>query len=180
MNPTIVTDFWRGAGPKRWFRKDPAFDREIEDRFEPAHHAAARGEYPDWQNTADGALALVLVLDQFPRNIWRNSPHAYAADPLSRQIARFSIDCGHDRATETALRAFFYLPFEHSEDLADQDLSVALNTALQRDGGGAADWAHKHRDVIIRFGRFPHRNAALGRASTPEELAWLTDGGFAG
>jgi uncharacterized protein (DUF924 family) len=177
MDPAEITSFWREAGPKRWFEKDEAFDAEIRTRFEAAHQAAGRGEYDDWIETAEGALALLLMLDQFPRNLYRGSAHAFATDPLARKTARAAIARGHDRAVEPELRQFFYLPFEHSEDLADQDEGVALAEAS---GPEDAKWALIHRAIIAHFGRFPHRNRCLGRETTPEEQAFLDGGGFSG
>jgi uncharacterized protein (DUF924 family) len=177
-HPSDIVDFWRAAGPKRWFSKDARFDAAIRLKFEATHHAAARGEYDGWIETAEGALALLILLDQFPRNHYRASPHAYATDPLARKAAREAIRLGHDQAVEPAMRTFFYLPFEHSEDLADQDRSVALCEAEARRTGDENDlkWARNHRDIIARFGRFPHRNRALGRETTPEEQAFLDEG----
>jgi uncharacterized protein (DUF924 family) len=177
-HPNDVLGFWRSAGPQKWFKKVTAFDAAIRLKFEPVHHAAARGEYDAWAGSADGALALLILLDQFPRNLYRNSAHAFATDPKARSIARAAVEAGFDRQAEPQLRPFFYLPFEHSEDLADQDFCLALNT----EAGEADDikWAALHRDIIVRFGRFPHRNAALGRATTPEEQAFLDEGGFSG
>lgn len=178
MKPDDVVMFWIKAGPKAWFKKSPRFDAEIRERFEALHHAAARGELDGWAATADGALALVLLLDQFPRNLYRGSPHAFATDPLARRIARTAVDRGFDAQVAPELRQFFYLPFEHSEHPADQAHSVALCAA-----SGDAEllkWAEIHRDIITRFGRFPHRNASLGRATTEEEQAFLEGGGFAG
>lgn len=176
VRPAEVVGFWREAGPERWFAKDDAFDREIEARFLAAHMAAARRESDDWRATAEGALALLLLLDQFPRNLFRGTAHAFATDPLARRFAVEAIAAGHDRAVETALRKFFYLPFEHQESLADQDLAVELmayDPETQR-------WAVEHRDIIRRFGRFPHRNPALGRDTAPDEAAFLESGGFGG
>ncbi len=170
--------FWRAAGPKKWFRKDAAFDREITARFLAAHEAAAAGRLSDWQATPDGALALLLLLDQFPRNMFRNSARAFATDPLARAVADRAIAHGFDASASDAERVFFYLPFEHSENLADQERSLAL---WRRSGDGKIDkYAEIHADIIRRFGRFPHRNAVLGRATTPEEQAFLDTGGFAG
>jgi uncharacterized protein (DUF924 family) len=180
--PMDVTGFWRIAGPGKWFRKDSRFDDSIRLKFEPVHFRAARGEYDAWRGSAEGCLALLILLDQFPRNLWRASAHAFATDPLARTIARQAIQNDFDQEVEPELRPFFYLPFEHSEDPADQDLSVTLTTAL-RDATGDEEtlkWAIVHRDIITRFGRFPHRNRALGRETTPEEQAFLDDGGFAG
>jgi uncharacterized protein (DUF924 family) len=181
-HPADIVEFWRTAGPKRWFVKSGAFDAAIRLRFEPSHHAAARGEYDVWALGAEGALALVILLDQFPRNLYRGSAHGWATDPLARRVADEAIARGHDKRVELALRGFFYLPFEHSEDLADQDRSVALCQAMRAETGdeGNLKWAIGHRDVIARFGRFPHRNRALGRQTTPQEQAFLDEGGFAG
>ena len=181
-NPNDVTQFWRNAGPRQWFAKSAAFDEAIRLRYEPTHHAAARGEYDAWIFEPEGALALMLLLDQFPRNLYRGSAHAFATDPKARAMARDAAARGLDLANPADLRPFFYLPFEHSEDLADQDESIRLCERL-RDQAGDADtlkWAHIHRDIIVKFGRFPHRNAAFGRATTPEEQAFLEGGGFGG
>ena len=170
-----LVDFWRDAGMSKWFRGGEAFDAECRARWLDAHFAAARREYDDWMDDAEGALALVLLLDQIPRNVFRNSGHAFATDSLALHHATRAIDAGHDARIDESLRLFFYMPFEHSEAIANQDRSVELLTAL-----GNADllgYANAHRDVIVRFGRFPHRNAALGRDNTPEEQVWLDAGG---
>jgi uncharacterized protein (DUF924 family) len=167
--------FWRDAGPKAWFAADETFDGRCR-AFEKAHHAAARRELEAWEMDAEGALALCLLLDQVPRNIYRNSAHAFATDNLARAVAQRAIGRGFDSQTEIALRCFFYLPLEHAEDLALQDECVRLMAAL-----GDAEYlryANLHRDIIARFGRFPHRNAALGRESSAEELGYLAGGGF--
>ncbi len=177
-----IIGFWQAAGPTKWFSKDSRFDDAIRLKFEPVHHRAARGEYDAWLATAEGCLALLILLDQFPRNLFRGSPHAFATDALARRIARRAVQADFDQEVDPALRPFFYLPFEHSEDPADQDLSVTL-TQAHRDATGDEEtlkWAIVHRDIIARFGRFPHRNRALGRETTPEEQAFLDDGGFAG
>jgi uncharacterized protein (DUF924 family) len=177
MKPCDVVEFWIEAGPRRWFSKNDRFDDKISERFGPLHHSAARRELDDWTAEPRGALALLLLLDQFPRNMYRGSGHAFATDPLARHFARAAVAAGFDRAVEPALRIFFYLPFMHSETLADQDVSVARGQpATESD----LRWATLHRDIIVRFGRFPHRNAELGRRSTPEEAAFLLSGGFAG
>jgi uncharacterized protein (DUF924 family) len=181
-HPADITHFWRAAGPDKWFAKSDAFDGAIQLKFEPVHHAAARGEYDRWIDTAEGALALLVLLDQFPRNLWRGSAHAFATDPLARHFARQALERGHDAASDFDIRQFFYLPFTHGEEMADQDLSLALYQALadeMKDPDGTK-WARIHRDIIVRFGRFPHRNRALGRQTTPEEQAFLDEGGFAG
>jgi uncharacterized protein (DUF924 family) len=172
-----VVTFWQEAGPDRWFEKDTAFDEAIKRRFLATCEAAASGTLRDWENTAEGALALLILLDQFPRNMFRDSARAFATDPLARAIAAGALVKGFDSAFPE-LRSFFYLPFEHSEDLADQERALALYKAA-----GDADnlkWAEIHADIIRRFGRFPHRNAVLGRATTPDEQAFLDAGGFAG
>jgi uncharacterized protein (DUF924 family) len=180
--PADVVTFWREAGARRWFKTSQAFDDAIRLKFEPSHHAAARRQYDAWIETAEGALALLILLDQFPRNLYRGSAHSYATDPLARHFAREALARGHDRVAEPLLRIFFHLPFTHSEDLADQDRSVALNEAMQRQTGDGENlkWAILHREIIVRFGRFPHRNDALGRVTTPQEQAFLDEGGFAG
>ena len=176
VQPHEVVRFWREAGPDKWFDKDEAFDHEFTMRFLDAHMAAARRELDHWQDEAEGALALLILLDQLPRNAFRGTAHMFATDPLALAFARQAVVRGHDRAVEPALRVFFYLPFEHSEALADQDRAVALCEGLDT----YAKYARIHHDVIVRFGRFPHRNAVLGRATTAEEQAFLDAGGFAG
>jgi len=172
-----VLAFWREAGPGRWFRKDEAFDTEFRTRFIGAHEAALRGDFDAWAREAQGALALVVLLDQFPRNAFRGTPRMFASDARARDIARQALDTGLDAQVEPDLRNFFYLPFTHSEQLADQDLGVAFARKLGRE---ALRYANVHRDIIVRFGRFPHRNAVLGRATTPEEQRFLDEGGFGG
>jgi uncharacterized protein (DUF924 family) len=172
-----VVAFWREAGPGRWFAKDPEFDRTFRERFLALHEAATRGERLDWLTTPEGALALVLLLDQFPRNAFRDTPRMYDTDAQARAMADAAIAVGHDRQVDVGLQVFFYLPFGHSEDLADQERSVALNRRF-----GEPNWtlAERHRDIIRRFGRFPHRNPILGRLMRPEEQRFLDEGGFAG
>jgi len=173
-----VVAFWRDAGPKRWFEKDFAFDEEIRRRFYDLHEAAADGKLSAWERSAEGALALLLLLDQFPRNMFRNDARAFATDPMARAVAAGALVRGFDAKVAPELRSFFYLPFEHSEDLADQERGIAFYKAA----GDAENlkWAELHADIIRRFGRFPHRNAVLGRNTTPEERAFLDGGGFAG
>jgi uncharacterized protein (DUF924 family) len=177
-SPAQVLAFWREAGKDKWFNKDPAFDDAIRRRFLETYEAAAAGQLNDWEANREGALALVIVLDQFPRNMFRGSARAFAADHLARGVADRAIALGFDLATPVEERAFFYLPFEHSEHLADQHRCCTLFRAT-----GDADlvkWAELHADIVRRFGRFPHRNTALGRATTAEERAFLDGGGFAG
>jgi uncharacterized protein (DUF924 family) len=180
--PQDVIGFWTSAGPKKWFAKNDAFDAAIRLKFEPVHFAASRGKYDAWEGSAEGALALLLLLDQFPRNLFRGSAHAFATDPMARAITRRAIANGFDKATEALLRPFFYLPFEHSEDLADQDEGLAHCRALQASDGDddTLKWAEIHRDIIARFGRFPHRNRAMGRETTLVEQEFLDEGGFGG
>jgi uncharacterized protein (DUF924 family) len=172
-----VVTFWRDAGPQRWFRKDAAFDADFRARFLDAHEEATRGKLNDWARDAQGSLALLILLDQFPRNAFRNSPRMFATDAQALAIARAAVDAGQDIEVEQALRNFFYLPFMHAEQLADQDRSVVLTTPLGED---ALKFARIHRDVIARFGRFPHRNKMLGRNTTAKEQKFLDEGGFAG
>ena len=177
MHNEIVA-FWRDAGAERWFARDEVFDAEFRRRFEAAHFAAARGEYEAWMDSAKSALALLILLDQFPRNCFRGSAHSYATDGLAKHYARRAVEAGFDQEIDRSLRLFFYLPFEHSESLADQDRSMELFAGI-----GDAElmkYAKLHRDLIERFGRFPHRNAALGRESTREEIDYLASGGFSG
>ncbi len=174
MTPLDVIQFWRDAvKPARWFADDPTLDADIRARFEPLWRTAHGGGLSDWEATPEGALALVIVLDQFPRNMFRDHAAAFASDAAARAAARRAIDHGFDRRVPTVLRAFFYLPFMHSEDTIDQDHSVAL--IGERVGKDSVNYpfALAHRDVIAKFGRFPTRNAALGRASTPDEVLFL-------
>jgi uncharacterized protein (DUF924 family) len=173
-----VLAFWLAAGSDRWFKKDDAFDVAILAQFLPTCEAAAAGRLADWEATPDGALALTIVLDQFPRNMFRGSPRIYAADHLARAVAERALARGFDQVVAPALRTFFYLPFMHSEALADQERCVALYRAI--DDADNLRYAEDHADIIRRFGRFPHRNEILGRATTPEEQAFLDAGGFAG
>ncbi|HEY5067219.1 MAG TPA: DUF924 family protein [Xanthobacteraceae bacterium] len=173
-----VLAFWLVAGHERWFAHDEAFDTAIRDRFAATYKDAAAGLLSAWENSPEGALALVIVLDQFPRNMFRGTARSFTADPLARAVAERAIARDFDQKVAMPGRVFFYLPFEHSEALADQERSVALIAAT-----GDTDtlkWAELHADIIRRFRRFPHRNALLGRASTPQEQAFLDTGGFAG
>jgi uncharacterized protein (DUF924 family) len=174
--PDAVLAFWRDAGSERWFKADAVFDAEIRQRFLATHAAAAAGQLASWEESAAGGLALLLALDQFPRNLFRGMARAFATDVRARQVAERAIERGFDREFQPPLRNFFYLPYMHSEELADQERSVAYMRAIGDDNG--SKFAEIHRDVIRRFGRFPHRNEALGRASTSEEIAYLKGGGF--
>ncbi|MEJ0015432.1 MAG: DUF924 family protein [Acetobacteraceae bacterium] len=177
ITPDEVLAFWFDGDPathrKIWFEKDPVFDTACA-RFAEALREAKSGAYDGWTVTPKGTLALLILLDQLSRNLHRNSPEAFAADAKARAIARAAVAAGVDRALEPVERMFVYLPFGHSEDLADQDEALGLFATL---GGESTGYAQRHRDVIARYGRFPHRNAALGRASTPEELDYLAQPG---
>jgi uncharacterized protein (DUF924 family) len=177
LTPDEVLEFWFAGDStthrKIWFEKNAEFDQSC-SRFTDALRDAKQGAFDHWTATPRGTLALIILLDQLSRNLHRGSPEAFAADAKARDIARIAVESGVDRTLSPVESMFVYLPFEHSEDLADQDLSVRLSESL-RDafGDDAVRYAAEHRDVIRRFGRFPHRNAALGRVSTPDELAYL-------
>jgi len=178
MNPANVLAFWQAAGPDKWFERDIAFDSEIMTRFLALWEAAAQGRLADWEETPQGALALVIVLDQFPRNMFRGSARAYASDPLARAVAQRAIDRGFDHSIAGVESRFFYLPLMHSERLPDQEHCLALARAY-----GDAEFlkhAEEHAAIVRRFGRFPHRNTLLDRGTTDEEQAFLQGGGFAG
>ncbi|MEF2551566.1 DUF924 family protein [Aurantimonas sp. A2-1-M11] len=178
MDPQIIVDFWRDAGPKRWFAKDDAFDATIRHRFGDIYEQAAAGDRDTWIEEPTGALALVILLDQFPRNIFRNSPRAFATDDKALAIARIALERRDDRIVGEDLNAFLAIPLMHSEDLADQEACVAWMEKIGELANQKA--AEEHRDIIARFGRFPHRNAVLGRQSTAEEREFLESGGFSG
>ena len=175
--PETVLAFWRGAGADKWFTREDAFDADIRDKFLPTYEAAAAGKLGDWEGTAEGALALAIVLDQFPRNMFRGLARCYAGDALARAVAHRALKRGYEQDVPEAERGFFFLPFMHSEDMADQQRCVAL---YREAGDEDLKYAERHADIIRRFGRFPHRNAILGRDTTPEEQAFLDGGGFKG
>jgi uncharacterized protein (DUF924 family) len=176
-NALTVTKFWRDAGPEAWFAKNDAFDTDFRNRFLDLHYAAARRECDSWSDPAEGSLALMVLLDQFPRNCFRETGHMFATDPLARHFAAKAVAAGHDLALDAEIRVFIYLPFEHSEAMVDQEKSVALHEA---NAEAYLSYAIDHRDIVQRFGRFPHRNRALGREMTPQEQAFLDKGGFSG
>ncbi|MEO0388103.1 MAG: DUF924 family protein [Pseudomonadota bacterium] len=178
LNTKEIIDFWEELGPERWYRGDDALDAEIRQRFEAPWVAALRSpHFPvDW--TPQATLALLLLFDQFPRNMFRGTGLAFASDAAARAITKRAIDAGHDRRTETELRQFYYLPLEHSEALSDQARAVRL-MAGYAPGSQLLRHARAHRDVIRQFGRFPYRNEALGRRSSVDELAYLAAGGYA-
>ena len=183
MNPEHVLDFWFGVPPGKaraeWFRKDAAFDEEIRARFGALHATASQRGLEAWRAEPLPMLALVVVLDQFSRNLYRGDARAFAQDAHARECAREALARGDDKGLLPVQRQFLYLPLEHSEDLADQEECVELMRALEayEPTRGLTEWAVKHRDIVARFGRFPHRNAALGRPSTPEEIAFLQQPG---
>ena len=178
MTPADVIAFWRAAGPDRWYTRDDAFDACVRERFLNLWQDAAAGRLSSWEDSDDGALALVIVLDQFPRNMFRGLAKAFSSDGLAREVAARAIFRGVDTRTSAPLLQFLYLPFMHSEELADQ-----LHCIQLFQGGGDPEnlrYAEIHADIIRRFGRFPHRNDALGRTTTPDEQAFLDAGGFSG
>lgn len=176
-----VLQFWlKEVGPDGWYIAAPEVDGRIAQRFMPTWQAASDGALSAWAETPAGALALLIVTDQFSRNMFRGDGKSFATDALAREVARRAIAQGFDLATSEPERVFFYMPFEHSEELADQDWSVALMAARIR-GAAGEEFAHHarvHREVIRRFGRFPYRNSALGRVSTAAEEAFLAAGGY--
>ena len=182
-----VLDFWfgaadsseRGTARAAWFRKSREFDDELRDRFLGTWATAARGELERWSATPLAALALVIVLDQFPRNMFRGTARAFASDALALAAARGALENGFDGPLRPVERQFFYLPFEHAEGIAEQRRSVELFARLQGELEGESwmEYPRRHHDIVARFGRFPHRNAILGRVSTPEELAFLEQPG---
>ena len=178
ITPADILAFWREAGYDRWYRKDGAFDDEVRRRFFGLWQEAAAGKLSSWEASDDGALALVIVLDQFPRNMFRDDARTYASDALAREIAGRAIGRGVDARIDPKLLEFLYMPFMHSEELPDQLRCVELF----RKSGNTKNlkYAEDHADIVRRFGRFPHRNPVLGRATTPEEQAFLDGGGFKG
>jgi uncharacterized protein (DUF924 family) len=188
MHPALILDFWFGPSTdpahtqtrSQWFRKDAAFDAEITRRFGPLIDAALADELQDWTTTPESTLALILVLDQFTRNTGRDTPRAFAGDPRALLLAKSLVASGADRGLTGVQRQFVYLPFEHSESITDQDTSIRLFAQLGQDEPALAsllEWAERHRVIVARFGRFPHRNASLGRPSTTEETEFLAQPG---
>ncbi|MEM9630123.1 MAG: DUF924 family protein [Pseudomonadota bacterium] len=171
-----ILDFWWQAGPSKWFANDDKFDSRCRDRFMAAIDAAKAGDLDSWMETADGALALLLLVDQMTRNVYRGTPEAFSADEKAVAVAEFALEKGYERAFPKDVRGFFFLPFEHSENIEHQEKAVDLCRVL-----GDKELYHYaliHMDVIRRFGRFPHRNKILGRDSTPEEIAYMKASGF--
>jgi len=177
IDPQTIVDFWRAAGPERWFTKDAEFDAEIVRRFQDIYERAALGELDAWAEEPTGALALVILLDQFPRNMFRGDPRMFATDAKAREISRMALARGDEMTVGEDVNQFLAMALMHSEDLADQEACVAW---MEKIGPENVSYAVEHRDIVERFGRFPHRNVVLDRASTPEEHAFLADGGFAG
>lgn len=183
MDFSEVLDFWFGPPASRqrgrhrleWFRKNAEFDEEIRRRFLGEHEAALAGLRESWEATPHAALALIVMLDQFPRNMFRDNQRAFAADSAAMGVSRRMVERGLDRLLRPIERCFVYLPFEHCEDLAAQRRSLALFEGLRfsSDCADNIDYAYRHYEIIVRFGRFPHRNAVLGRVSTPEEIEFL-------
>ncbi len=177
-----VLDFWlKEVGPEKWYAKDAALDAAVTERFGAAMAAAREGRCADWTLTPRGALALIVLLDQFPRNAFRGEAGAFAGDVRARSVAKRAIRLDQDLGIAEPERQFFYMPLMHAECLADQDRCVRMILTRMPETGAAANLPHAvaHRDIIRRFGRFPFRNAALSRRDTPEEAAWLAEGGYA-
>lgn len=178
FSPGDIITFWRDAGESRWFKMDADFDADVRKRFLPLWQETRDSRHADWETTAEGILALILVLDQFPRNMFRNSAEAFSTDPQALALAKRAIDQGIDQQIGTDLRAFVYMPLMHSEYLSDQRRCVELFRAFGNPNNLA--FAEIHADIIRKFGRFPHRNTVLGRQTTAEEAAFLAGGGFKG
>jgi uncharacterized protein (DUF924 family) len=176
--PAEILGFWRAAGRERWYEPDGSFDADVRSRFLELWQKAAAGKLSSWETTDDGALALAIVLDQFPRNMFRGDIRSFSSDALAREVAGRAIARGADTRVEAALREFLYMPFMHSEHLADQLRCVEL--FCKAGNPENLKYAKEHADIIRRFGRFPHRNPMLERATTPEEQAFLESGGFSG
>ena len=177
-SPKDVIDFWIEAGPDKWFAKNDSFDADFKARYLESHYAAARRELDPWMETPDGALALIILLDQLPRNAFRDTAHMFATDALALHFTREAISKGYHLAVDEPLRPFILMPLMHSESLQDQnDLIDLLDEASQ---ANTYKFAVIHRDIIEKFGRFPHRNASLGRDTTADEMSYLKSGGFSG
>ena len=178
LTPAEVIAFWTDAGPEKWFAKDAAFDHAYTELCRSSHFAAAARKLDHWLDTPDAALALIILLDQLPRNAFRDTAHMFATDPLAVALTKEAVQRGYDRQVAPELRPFMLMPLMHSESLEDQDLLLTLlDEATEAE---TYRFAVIHRDIIARFGRFPHRNDCLGRATSPEEAAFLSAGGFSG
>ena len=178
--PDDVLAFWLDeCSPADWYKSDPAFDAEIKDRFEAAWHEATQGALGLWLTYPTGTLAYIILTDQFPRNMYRDTAQAFATDRIARAAAKMAIDRDWDLKIDEPARQFFYLPLMHAENLCDQDRAVRLiHTRMPEHGAGNVDHACAHRAVIRDFGRFPYRNDALGRKTTSAERAFLDAGGY--
>lgn len=171
---STILDFWfNETAPQQWFQSSADFDNTIRSRFADTYEAAKKGSFKGWQKDADGSLALCLVLDQFPRNMFRGQPKAFATDNMALDVAKAAIEQGYDQVLSPVKRRFLYLPFMHSEDLAVQKRSVELYEAMKQDDPVGYEHALRHLREIETFGRFPYRNDALGRQTTPEEQDYL-------
>lgn len=178
LSPAEVIAFWTQAGPAKWFAKDEAFDVAFTETCQATHFAAARRELDHWADTPDGALALIILLDQLPRNAFRDTAHMFATDPLALKASKEAVARGHDRQVSPELRPFMLMPLMHSEALEDQDALIALLD--EAESPDTLKFVIIHRDIIARFDRFPHRNACLGRETTAEEAVFLSGDGFKG
>lgn len=176
--PIDILNFWSQAGPSKWWKKDAEFDAEIKSRFGETYRQATQGQLDDWSKTPDGTLALIILLDQFSRNLFRNSPDAFAQDSKALAIAKTGIEAGFDKSHPDDLTPFFYMPFMHCENLEEQKTCLRLMQEMDAQDNVRA--AKEHLEIIEKYGRFPHRNTVLGRASKPEEIAFLEAGGFSG
>lgn len=180
MTPQTLLDFWFSPEhEKLWFKSTPQFDQQIREQFENVWYAVKDGQQAGWEQTAKGALALVILLDQMPLNVYRGQPESFSTEAQARNVAGRAIEQGFDKQLPDKGKAFLYMPFMHSEDLTDQDRSIDLYDAAGLEEN--LKFARHHRDIVRQFGRFPHRNAILARPSTPEEEAWLaSEGAFHG
>ncbi|MGI9353459.1 MAG: DUF924 family protein [Rhizobiaceae bacterium] len=176
--PNDILDYWASLGNEGWWVKNLKVDQEIHERFGKLHTEACNGKLDLWRASADGALALIIVLDQFSRNMFRGNARSFTQDNQALEIAKSAIDAGLDAEVREDLKVFFYLPFEHAETIFEQEKSVLYQYSIGNLESIKA--ALEHREIIQRFGRFPHRNPALGRHTTPAEQAFLDDGGFKG
>ena len=180
MNDTQkdILDFWfKETQPQQWFQKNPEYDELVKSNFLETYEIARQGALDEWKNDADGVLCLCLLLDQFPRNMFRDTPQAFATDAQALLIAKYALSKGLDQVISPEKRRFVYLPFEHSENLSDQKKSLELFETMKSDDPLSYDYAVRHYEVIEKYGRFPHRNKILGRANTPEEEEYLSQAG---
>lgn len=175
MKHEVIRFWFEETAPQQWFQKSPDFDELVRSRFLPVYETAREGGCDSWAQDAEGALALCIVLDQFPRHMFRGAPQAFAADGQALSVVRDAVKKGFDQVLEPVKRGFLYLPFQHSEDLAEQERSVKLYTAMKNENPAGYMYALRHHEAIVRFGRFPHRNAVLERESMPEELEFLKE-----